>query len=142
MLYSKATYRNCDTRRYTFELRLLSGKPGRLRIHRERSGNEISVTAPVVPADQHAIMAPATYSCPADPYPGPYSGDRIQITYCNPYTTNASNYTMMIEASIYPPMGIVAATKPVTLSRIGFTDNSVSLPVVNGVPTPQTGQSP
>lgn len=81
-----------------------------------------------------------TYSCPADPYPGPYSGDRIQITYCNPLTANANNYTMMLEGDANSVMGTVAATKPVSLGRIGFTDNSVSLPVVNGVPTPQNGQ--
>ena len=82
-----------------------------------------------------------TYSCPADPYPGPYSGDRIQITYCNPYAANANNYTMMLEGDSTDVMGTVAAMKPVSLGRIGFTDNASSLPVVNGVPTPQTGNS-
>ncbi|HME45385.1 MAG TPA: hypothetical protein VKF36_19995 [Syntrophorhabdales bacterium] len=75
--------------------------------------------------------------CSSDPYPpGPppggtypasyngYNGDRIRITYCNPYAGNNSNYTLYFVASTGTPTATLAATQPVTLSRVGFSDDS------------------
>ncbi len=80
-----------------------------------------------------------SYTCPADPYPGPpqYFGDRIQISYCVP-NMSAAGHTTYIQWVSWAPSGVVTATQPVTLGRLGFTDNVQTLQYYdpNGNPKP------
>ncbi len=140
MLYSKGMYGSATREVILSNFSLYTGE----------QGNSLYLTTAAVSRScygsapncntQTCYNGTSSYTCPSDPYPGPsqYYGDRIQITYCNPYQSN-SNYTLMLEAGANGPVGLVAATQSVTLSRLGFTDNVTSLPVVNGIPTPQTG---
>ena len=81
-----------------------------------------------------------SYACPADPYPGPpqYFGDRIQISYCVPNMAAAGRqiYIQWVNSA---PSGTVAATQPVTLGRLGFTDNVQNLKYVDPLGNPKPG---
>ena len=141
MLYSKATYGTATREVILSNFSLFTGQPGNsvymttAAVSRSCYGSTPNCTT------QTCYNGTSSYTCPSDPYPGPsqYYGDRIQITYCNPAQTN-SNYHIMLEAGVNGPVGMVAATQPVTLSRLGFTDNVTSLPIVNGVPSQTSGR--